>query len=186
MIDRKSLAIVIPLKTASGVYTFYIPDLPKERMELAVPVLGHLYYTQNKLGYPPAVVVQDYEYYARQACRLHASSFARDAKDLENISEKIFEDFKNFIVAGFTGATVIGPDFKTYQFPSVATKFNDDEITRAEGYFAFFSAVLRYAYQILENSDMEDMTSSLPVSEYAKHLMTSSSKGETSAETPQG
>ena len=184
MIDRKSLAIIIPILTAKGLYTFYVPDLPKERVELAVPVLGHLYYTQKKLGYPPEVVVQDYEVYSRQACRLHAASFARDAKDLENISDKIFEDFKAFIVAAFTGATVIGPDFKTYQYPAVADKFNDDELTRAEGFFAFFSAVLRYAYQTLDPSDMADMTSSLPVSEYAKHLMISSSKSGTSAETP--
>lgn len=184
MIDRKSLSIVIPIQTAGGVYTFYIPDLPKERVELAVPVLGHLYYTQSKLGYPPAVVVQDYEYYARQASKLHAASFARDAKDLDTISEKIFEDFKNFMVAAFTGASVVAPDYKTYQYPAVADKFTDAEITRAEGYFAFFSAVLRYAYQTLDESAKEGWTSSLPLSDFAKHLMTSSSKGETSAETP--
>lgn len=185
MIDRKNLSIVIPIQTAGGVYTFYIPDLPKERVELAAPVLGHLYYTQKKLGYPPEVVVQDYEFYAKQACRLHAASFARDGKDLDAISERIYEDFKNFMVAAFVGASVVGPDFKTSQYPAVADKFGEREITRAEGYYAFFSAVLRYAYQTLDESAMADWTSSLPLSEFAKHLMTSSSSGGTSAETPQ-
>ena len=186
MIDRKSLAIIIPIKTAGGVYTFYIPDMPKERVETALPVLGHLYYTQAKLGYPPAVVVQDYEYYARQACNLHAASFARDQKDLDNISDKIYENFKNFMVSAFTAASVIMPDFKTEQYPAVAGKFTDDELTRAEGYFAFFFAVLRYAFQTFDESALEDWTSCLSLSEYAKHLMTSSSKKGTSAKTPAG
>lgn len=186
MIDRKTLAIVIPIQTAGGVYTFYIPDLPKERVELAVPVLGHLYHTQRKLGYPPEVVVQDYEFYAKQACRLHAITYARDAKDVDAISDKLFEDFKNFMVAAFTGANVIGPDFKASQFPAVADKFGENELTRAEGYFAFFSAVLRYAYQTLDESATADWTSCLPLSEFAKRLMTSSSNGATSAATPAG
>lgn len=184
MIDRKSLAVIIPIKTAGGTYTFYIPDLPKERVESALPVLGHLYYTQSKLGYPPAVVVQDYEYYSRQASKLHAASFARDAKDLDNISDKIFEDFKNFMVAAFMGATVVTPDFKTEQYPAVSGKFTDEEITRAEGYFAFFFAVLRYAFQTFDETTLEGWTSFLPASEFAKHLMTSSSSGATSAATP--
>ena len=182
MIDRKSLAIIVPIQTAGGVYTFYIPDLPKERVELALPVLGHIYFTQNKLGYPPEVIVQDYEYYARQACKLHAASFARDAKDLDNIADKIFEDFQNFIIAAFTAASVVGPDFKTEQYPAVASKFTDAERTRAEGYFAFFYAVLRYAFQTLDESTMEGWTSSLPLTEYVKRSMTSASSAETSAE----
>ena len=153
---------------------------------MALPVLGHLYFTQRKLGYQPEIVVQDYEYYARQACNLHAQSFARDAKDLENISDKIFQDFSNFVIAAFTAANVVTPDFKTVQYPAIADKFTDDERTRAEGYFAFFYAVLRYAFQTLDASTMEGWTSSLPLTEFAKHLMTSSSSNATSAETPQG
>lgn len=184
MIDRKSLSIIVPINTTKGLHTFYIPDLPKERVEVALPVLGHLYFTQKKLGYPPEVVVQDYEYYARQACRLHASVFARDSKDLEAISEKIWQDFSSFVMAAFNGASVVMPDFKTEQYPAVADRFTDAEKTRVEGYVAFFSAVLRYAYQTLDESEMGDLTSSLPLSEFAKHLMTSSSKSATSAETP--
>lgn len=185
MIDRKSLAIVIPIQTAGGVYTFYIPDLPKERVELALPVLGHLYFTQRKLGYPPEVVVQDYEYYARQSCKLHAASFARDAKDLDNIADKIYQDFTNFVLAAFMGATVVTPEFKTEQYPAIASKFTDAERTRAEGYFAFFFAVLRYAFQTLDQNAMEGWTSSLPLTEFVKSLMMSSSSNATSSETPQ-
>lgn len=184
MIDRKSLAIVIPIATARGMYTFYIPDLPRERVETALPVLGHLYFTQKKLGYPPEVVVQDYEYYGRQACRLHAAAFARDGKDLDNIAEKIWQDFSAFMVAAFTAASVVLPDFKTAQYPAIADQLTDDERTRVEGYFSFFYAVLRYAFQTFDENEREAWTSSLPLSEFAKHLMTSSSKSGTSAETP--
>jgi len=184
MIDRKSLAIVIPINTSKGLFTIYIPDLPKERVSLALPVLGHLYSEQKRLGYDLSVLVQDYEYYSRQACKLHAMRWAKDEKEAAAIEEKLFGDFGSFIVAAFTAATVIKPDFSTEQYPAVVKEFSEDEKTQAEGYFAFFYAVLRYAYQVLDPSVTADWTSFLPVSEYAKRLMTLSSSGETSSATP--
>ena len=181
MIDRKSLAIVIPIQTSGGVYTIYVPDLPKERVEIALPVLGHLYSEQKRLGYDSSVLVQDYEYYARQACKVHAQRWGKDAKEADNIAEKIFNDFANFIVSAFTGATVITPEYKTELFPSVIGKFSEMDRQRAEGYFAFCYAVLRYAFATLGEKELAGWTSSLSASEYAKHLMTSSSKGATSS-----
>lgn len=184
MIDRKSLAITIPINTSKGLYTIYIPDLPKERVTIALPVLGHLYSEQKRLGYESSVLVQDVEYYARQACKVHAMRWAKDDKEAAAIEEKLYSDFTNFIVAAFTGATVIKPDFTTAPYPSAMGELSDDDKTRAEGYFAFFYAVLRYAYQVLDPIVTADWTSSLPVSEYVKRLMTLSSSAETSPETP--
>ena len=184
MIDRKSLAITIPINTSKGLYTIYIPDLPKERVTIALPVLGHLYSEQKRLGYESSVLVQDVEYYARQACKVHAMRWAKDDKEAAAIEEKLYSDFTNFIVAAFTGATVIKPDFTTAPYPSAMGELSEDDKTRAEGYFAFFYAVLRYAYQVLDPIVTADWTSSLPVSEYVKRSMTLFSSAETSPETP--
>ena len=183
MIDRKSLAITIPINTTKGLYTIYIPDLPKERVTIALPVLGHLYSEQKRLGYDSSVLVQDIEYYSRQACKVHAMRWAKDDKEATAIEEKLYSDFSNFIVAAFTAATVIKPDFTTSPYPSVMGEFSDDDKTRAEGYFAFFYAVLRYAYQALDPIVTADWTSSLPVSEFVKRSMTLSSSAETSPAT---
>ena len=186
MIDRKSLAITIPINTSKGLYTIYIPDLPKERVAIALPILGHLYSEQKRLGYDSSVLVQDIEYYARQACKVHSIRWARDAKEAEAIEEKLFTDFTNFITAAFTAATVVKPDFTTAPYPSIMAEFSDDDRTRAEGYFSFFYAVLRYAYQTFDPIDMAGWTSSLPVSEFAKRSMTLSSSAATSSATHTG
>jgi hypothetical protein len=183
MIDRKNLSIVIPILTPEGTYTIYIPDLPRQRVESALPVLGHLYSEQRRLGYESAVMVQDYEYYARQACKVHSLRWAKNEKEAKEIEEKLYSDFGGFVLAAFTGASVITPKYETVQFPAVSNKLLEEDRTRAEGYFTFFYAVLRYASRTLDQSAVEDWTSSLPVSEYAKHLMTLSLKGETSPET---
>lgn len=184
MIDRKTLAIIIPIVKPEGTYTIYVPDLPRERVELAVPILGHLYSEQIRLGYSHSVMVKDYEYYARQACKVHAQRWAEKSKDIDEVTDKIYSDFGNFIISAFNGATVIMPDFKTEQFPAASAKIGEESVSRAEGYFTFFYAVLRYASESLDQNGVADWTSSLPVSEYAKLLMISSSKKETSPETP--
>ena len=116
------------------------------------------------------------------ACKVHAMRWAKDDKEAAAIEEKLYSDFTNFIVAAFTGATVIKPDFTTAPYPSAMGELSDDDKTRAEGYFAFFYAVLRYAFQTLDASTMEGWTSSLPLTEYVKRSMTSASSDETSAE----
>lgn len=181
MIDRKTLAYVVPFSFSIGGGRVYIPDPPKERVAQALPILGHIYSEYQKLEYSPDVIMQDYEYYAKQGSKYHASKYAKTPSEAETFEAKIFADFQTYITTSLMGATVIMNDGKTLPFMEFNATIDENELDKIEGEFVFFYAIFRYS-AVHQKNALGEFITSLSILEYQKSLQTASKDKETSTE----
>jgi hypothetical protein len=183
MISRKDLSILIPVDSEEGIVQIAVPDVPIERVNNALPVLGHIFSESQKCNYAPIVFIRDYDFYVHQACKFNAVKWSSDPKEQKAIETKLYEDFSAFVQVAFVGATVINSKLERLTYPEFMAKIPEEQRSEAEGYFVFFYARLRYSLAKTEELAKEDWIVSCPITEYIKRLMISSSKEKTSSKT---
>jgi len=169
VLDRRTLAFIVPLKDAGKNFTLYIPMPDRARADLIAPILGHIFSVRQTSNFSPMVIARDYEFYAKEACTLAAQRI--NPADASRAADILFGQFKDFLTASITSAQVVDSNGKPLTI--LESKLSENAIDEAMGYYVFFYSVYRYAAMMLTESDTKDWLTSLTALEWATTSKTS-------------
>ncbi len=175
-IDRRTLAFTIPIKKDGEAWTLYIPAPSRERVESVSPILGHIF-TIIQSGTPPAVIAQDYEFIAKEACQIAAKRLSNNELECAAKAEASFEQFKSFLQSSLESSLAFDLS-KEKSMPISEAGLSGESLNETMGQYVFFYCAYRYASDRIDESTRKEYVTSLSPTDYQKHLETRSSAEE--------